>query len=60
MPSSTAHVAGRLNATVRFSLEDALDFIFIDELVEITPQNFRMRKRELTILDRARHRMVQV
>ena len=56
MRSSTADVTRRLNATVRFSLEDALDFISIDELVEVTPQNFRMRKRELTTADRARQR----
>ena len=58
MRSSTADVAKRLNATVRFSLEDALDFISTDELVEVTPQNFRMRKRELTTLDRAKKRRV--
>ena len=58
MRSSTADVTKRLNATVRFSLEDALDFISTDELVEVTPQNFRMRKRELTTLDRAKKRRV--
>ena len=58
MRSSTADIARRLNATVRFSLEDALDFISTDELVEITPKNFRMRKRELTTLDRAKKRRV--
>jgi len=58
MRSSTADIAKRLNATVRFSLEDALDFISTDELVEVTPQNFRMRKRELTTLDRAKKRRV--
>ncbi len=49
-----------MNATVRFSLEDALDFISTDELVEVTPQNFRMRKRELTTGKRARQRLGQV
>ena len=58
MRSSTADVTKRLNATVRFSLEDALDFISTDELVEVTPQSFRMRKRELTTLDRAKKRRV--
>ncbi|MCH8988170.1 MAG: hypothetical protein IIA92_05110 [Chloroflexi bacterium] len=52
-------MAKRLNSTVRFSLEDALDFISSDELVEITHQNFRMRKRELTNLDRAKKRRVR-
>jgi GTP-binding protein len=54
--SSTADVTRRLSAMVRFSLEDALDFISADELVEIAPQNFRMRKRELTTGERARRR----
>ncbi len=58
MRSSTADVTKRLNATIRFSLEDALDFISTDELVEVTPQSFRMRKRELTTLDRAKKRRV--
>ena len=56
MRSSTADVTRRLNATVRFSLEDALDFIATDELVEVTPKNFRMRKRELTTGERAKQR----
>ncbi|MCI0866036.1 MAG: translational GTPase TypA [Chloroflexi bacterium] len=59
MRSSTADVTKRLNATVRFSLEDALDFISTDELVEITPQNFRMRKQVLTSGKRARQRASQ-
>ena len=38
--SSTSDIAERLNATIRMSLEEALEFISDDELVEITPQNF--------------------
>ena len=38
-----------------FSLEDALEFINDDELVEITPDAIRLRKRYLTNLDRRRH-----
>ena len=56
MRSSTADVARRLNATVRFSLEEALAFIADDELVEITPHSLRLRKMELSALDRKRHR----
>ena len=56
MRSSTADIAKRLNATVRLSLEDALAFISDDELVEITPQSLRLRKMELSALDRKRHR----
>lgn len=38
-----------------FSLEEALEFINDDELVEITPDDIRLRKRYLTNLDRRRH-----
>ena len=37
------------------SLEEALEFINDDELVEITPDEIRLRKRYLTNLDRRRH-----
>ena len=56
MRSSTADVARRLNATVRLSLEEALAFISDDELVEVTPQNLRLRKMELHALGRKRQR----
>ena len=56
MRSSTADVARRLNSTVTFSLEEALAFISDDELVEITPQSLRLRKMDLSALDRKRHR----
>ena len=54
MRSSTADIAKRLNATVRMSLEEALAFIADDELVEATPQTLRLRKKELSALDRKR------
>ncbi len=56
MRSSTADITRRLNATVRMSLDEALDFIASDELVEVTPQNFRMRKKVLSTSGRSRHR----
>ena len=56
MRSSTADVTKRLNATVRMSLDEALDFIAADELVEVTPQSYRMRKKELSTAGRSRHR----
>ena len=56
MRSSTADIAKRLNAQVRMSLEEALDFIATDELVEVTPQSFRMRKKELSTAERNRKR----
>ena len=56
MRSSTADVAKRLNATVRMSLEESLAFISDDELLEVTPRNLRLRKAELSALDRKRQR----
>ena len=56
MRSSTADVAKRLNATVRMSLEESLAFISDDELLEVTPLNLRLRKAELSALDRKRQR----
>ncbi len=57
--SSTADIAVRLSPTVRLSLEQSLDFINPDELVEVTPQNIRLRKRLLTHHDRSRAREVE-
>ena len=39
----------------KFSLEEALEFINEDELVEITPDDIRLRKKYLTNLDRRKH-----
>jgi GTP-binding protein len=44
---STADIAVRLSPPVRLSLEDALDFLADDELLEVTPKAFRLRKRIL-------------
>ena len=59
MRSSTAEVTKRLNATVRMSLEEALAFISDDELLEVTPQNLRLRKAELSVSGRKRQRRVK-
>ena len=48
MRSSTADIAKRLSPIVKMSIEDALDFISDDELIEITPENMRIRKRILS------------
>ena len=52
--SSTQDIVERLEPTVRFSLEEALDFVATDELVEITPKSVRIRKRELSSEERYR------
>ncbi|MDM1716443.1 translational GTPase TypA [Thiopseudomonas alkaliphila] len=40
---------------IRFTLEQALEFIDDDELVEVTPVSIRLRKKHLTENDRKRH-----
>src|SRR5947209_5824357 len=52
--SSTAEIAVRLTPPIIMSLEQSLDFINNDELVEVTPQNIRLRKKYLTQHERAR------
>jgi len=41
-----------LTPAIRFTLEQALEFIQDDELVEVTPQSVRIRKKHLTEGDR--------
>jgi GTP-binding protein len=54
--SSTSDIAVRLTPPILMSLEQSLDFINGDELVEVTPQNIRLRKRYLTQHERSRNR----
>ncbi|MBF0657175.1 translational GTPase TypA [Psychrobacter sp. NG25] len=44
-----------LTPAVKFTLEQALEFIQDDELVEVTPKAIRIRKRYLTESERKRH-----
>ncbi|MDA8224359.1 MAG: translational GTPase TypA [Betaproteobacteria bacterium] len=48
--------AVRLTPPVKLTLESAVEFIEDDELVEITPQSIRLRKRFLTENERKRNR----
>ena len=48
MRSSTADVMVTLQAPKIMSLEESLEYIGDDELVEITPENIRIRKSDLT------------
>ncbi len=43
-----------LSPPIRFSLEQAMEFIDDDELIEVTPNNIRLRKRYLLENDRKR------
>ncbi len=50
--SSTADKAIQLTPPVTFTLEEALEYIEDDELVEVTPESVRLRKRLLSATDR--------
>lgn len=54
MRQSTQEIIERLQTPLKLSLEQSLDFIAKDELVEITPQNIRLRKKILTYAARLR------
>jgi GTP-binding protein len=43
-----------LTPPIRFSLEQAMEFIDDDELIEVTPNSIRLRKRNLRESDRKR------
>jgi GTP-binding protein len=45
--SSTSDIAIKLTPPILFSLEQSIDFINRDELVEVTPQHIRLRKKIL-------------
>lgn len=55
MRSSTAETAMRLDEPRQFSLEEALEYISSDELLEVTPQSLRLRKRVLNKHERQRN-----
>ena len=50
--SSTADISVQLTPPRIFTLEEALEYIMDDELVEITPESIRMRKRILSETER--------
>jgi GTP-binding protein len=54
MRSSGADEAVKLLSPKTFTLEEALEFIAEDELVEITPDAIRLRKKDLNEKDRKR------
>ena len=54
--ASTADKAILLTPPVKFTLEEALEYIADDELVEITPKSIRLRKRTLGKVARKKER----
>ncbi len=54
--SSTSDIAIKLTPRVELSLEESLEFVGPDELLEITPQSIRLRKKLLTAEERGKAR----
>jgi GTP-binding protein len=54
MRSSSSDGVVQLTPATIFSLEECLDFIENDELLEVTPKNLRLRKKELDPIKRKR------
>ena len=50
--SSTADKAIQLTPPITFTLEEALEYIEDDEMVEVTPESIRLRKRILSTIER--------
>jgi GTP-binding protein len=55
MRASSADIAVKLTPPTVMSLEQCLDFLAPDELLEVTPQSLRLRKRFLNEVDRRRY-----
>ncbi|MBA2521311.1 MAG: translational GTPase TypA [Chloroflexia bacterium] len=56
MRASTKDIGVQLTPSIQLSLEQALDFLADDELLEVTPAGWRLRKRLLSADDRAKAR----
>ena len=56
MRSSTSDILVTLRPPLRFSLDQAIEFIANDEYVEVTPQSFRLRKSTLSASKREQAR----
>ena len=54
MRSSTSDIAVRLDGVRNLSLDDAIEFLADDELLEVTPKNYRIRKKVLAKQERDR------
>jgi GTP-binding protein len=52
--ASNSDIANKLTPAVNLSLEQSLDFLSDDELLEVTPKNYRLRKRLLLADERAK------
>ncbi|MFC2135504.1 translational GTPase TypA [Bacteroidota bacterium] len=57
MRASGADKAIKITPAVKFSLEEALEYILDDEMVEVTPKSIRLRKIHLDPNERKRHNL---
>jgi GTP-binding protein len=56
--SSGADDKAKIVPAIKFSLEEALEYIQKDEYVEVTPKSLRLRKIYLTEVDRKRNKII--
>jgi GTP-binding protein len=54
MRAASADIEVRLTPPRRLSLDDAIEYLADDELLEVTPAAFRIRKRILSAHERGR------
>lgn len=57
MRASGSDKAVKITPAIKFSLEEALEYIQEDELVEVTPKSIRLRKLHLDTNDRKRYNL---
>jgi len=57
MRASGSDKAVKITPAIKFSLEEALEYISEDELVEVTPKSIRLRKLHLDANDRKRYNL---
>ncbi|MBC8508600.1 MAG: translational GTPase TypA [Anaerolineales bacterium] len=55
MRAASADIEVRLTPPRRMSLDDAIEYLADDELLEVTPENYRIRKQILSAKERGRH-----
>ncbi len=60
MRASGSDKAVKITPAIKFSLEEALEYIQEDEMVEITPKHIRLRKLHLDTNDRKRYNLGKI
>jgi len=60
MRASGSDKAVKITPAIKFSLEEALEYIEDDEMVEVTPKSIRLRKLYLDTLERKRYNLGKV